>query len=170
MRAADVLIVDDNADLREFFVALLTLEGYLVAAAANGADALTYLRRFGPVAVVLLDLSMPVMDGWTFCREQQSDHRLADIPVVRRPQLCQSRLARPPASHRRRVGEAHRFSGGVICDSRVLPCAEITCSAIVVSTVRLNSFRRPAKAAVPSTCQKPRAHEGIQDGLASCDL
>ena len=82
VRAADVLIVDDDAELREFFVALLTLEGYHVTAAANGAEALAYLRRFGPVAVVLLDLSMPVMDGWTFCREQQSDRRLADIPVV----------------------------------------------------------------------------------------
>ena len=82
MRATDVLIVDDDAELRAFFVTSLTLEGYQVAAAANGADALAYLRRWGPVAVILLDLSMPVMDGWTFCRQQQSDERFAEIPVI----------------------------------------------------------------------------------------
>ncbi len=82
VRPTDVLIVDDDAELREFLVTSLTLEGYQVAAAANGADALAYLRRWGPVAVILLDLSMPVMDGWTFCRQQQSDEHLADITVI----------------------------------------------------------------------------------------
>jgi response regulator RpfG family c-di-GMP phosphodiesterase len=63
MRVTDVLIVDDDPQLREFFVTSLTLEGYQVAAAANGADALSYLRRRGPVGVILLDLS-DASDGW----------------------------------------------------------------------------------------------------------
>jgi CheY-like chemotaxis protein len=60
-----ILVVDDDTDLREAVVEALRSEGYRVTAAKNGADALSHLRLERP-ALVLLDLMMPVMDGWRF--------------------------------------------------------------------------------------------------------
>ena len=77
-----VLIVEDDADLREMMAQLLTVEGYTVEAAANGHDALEFLRS-GPLpALILLDLMMPVMDGWEFWRRQRDDPAIAAVPVV----------------------------------------------------------------------------------------
>jgi CheY-like chemotaxis protein len=53
-----------------------------VAVAANGREALDYLRQGEPPRVILLDLMMPVMDGWQFRQEQQHDSTLAPIPVL----------------------------------------------------------------------------------------
>jgi CheY-like chemotaxis protein len=77
-----VLIVEDDADLREMMAQLLTLEGFQAETAANGRDALEYLRRGDPPDVILLDLMMPVMDGWEFRRRQREDPALAKVPVV----------------------------------------------------------------------------------------
>jgi CheY-like chemotaxis protein len=80
--APTVLIVEDDPDLREMMAQLLTLEGLRASTAVNGLDALDYLRRSRKPQVILLDLMMPVMDGWEFRRQQRTDARLADIPVV----------------------------------------------------------------------------------------
>lgn len=77
-----VLIVEDDADLREMIAHLLTLEGLEAASVANGREALDYLRRSDTPNVILLDLMMPVMDGWEFRREQRADPALAQVPVV----------------------------------------------------------------------------------------
>lgn len=77
-----VLVVEDDADLREMMEQLLDLEGFIPLTAPNGRDALALLRERGPVKVILLDLMMPIMDGWEFRRQQRCDPRLADIPVV----------------------------------------------------------------------------------------
>jgi len=77
-----VLVVDDDSNLVRLMSKFLTLEGFASASAANGQEALTYLRGGGDARVILLDLRMPVMDGWTFRREQRSDPGLADIPIV----------------------------------------------------------------------------------------
>ena len=77
-----VLIVEDDADLREMMAQLLTLEGVRASTAVNGREALAYLRNGNKPNVILLDLMMPVMDGWEFRRQQQDDALLADIPVV----------------------------------------------------------------------------------------
>lgn len=61
---------------------LLSLEGYRAATAANGREALDYLRRSHVPDLILLDLMMPVMDGWEFRREQERDPTLAGVPVV----------------------------------------------------------------------------------------
>ena len=77
-----VLIVEDDADLREMMAQLLTLEGYHIDTAANGREALEYLNEAPHPDVILLDLMMPIMDGWEFRRRQQNDPALADVPVI----------------------------------------------------------------------------------------
>jgi CheY-like chemotaxis protein len=81
-RNCPVLIVEDDADLRDMMAQLLLLEGYGTAAVANGREALEYLRTSTPPEVILLDLMMPVMDGWEFRRQQQAEPPLKDVPVV----------------------------------------------------------------------------------------
>ena len=80
--AANVLVVDDDPNLVRLMSKFLKLEGFAPVTAANGQEALTYLRGGGEASVILLDLRMPVMDGWTFRTEQRRDPGLADIPIV----------------------------------------------------------------------------------------
>jgi CheY-like chemotaxis protein len=77
-----VLIVEDDVELRDMMAQLLTLEGFVATAVANGHEALEYLRKGDRPDIILLDLMMPVMDGWEFRRKQQSDPTLATVPVV----------------------------------------------------------------------------------------
>jgi CheY-like chemotaxis protein len=77
-----ILIVEDDSDLREMMEQLLSLEGFNPVTAANGRQALDYLRSSGTPNVILLDLMMPVMDGWEFRREQERDPAIARVPVV----------------------------------------------------------------------------------------
>ena len=77
-----VLVVEDDADLREGVIALLEAEGLTAAGAPDGEEALRLLRdRLVPSAIVL-DLTMPRMDGWRFRVRQTRDPRLATIPVI----------------------------------------------------------------------------------------
>jgi CheY-like chemotaxis protein len=77
-----ILIVEDDADLREMMAQLLTLEGFKAEAVANGREALAYLEKGDPPDLILLDLMMPVMDGWEFRRRQRQDPAFASVPVV----------------------------------------------------------------------------------------
>jgi CheY-like chemotaxis protein len=86
-----VLIVEDDADLREMMAQLLALEGYQTAAVANGREALEYLQHENAPNLILLDLMMPVMDGWEFRRHQQANPALAAVPVIVLSALDQSR-------------------------------------------------------------------------------
>ncbi|HEV3059516.1 MAG TPA: response regulator [Vicinamibacterales bacterium] len=88
-----VLIVEDDADLREMMAQLLALEGYQTAAVANGREALEYLQQENAPNLILLDLMMPVMDGWEFRRHQQANPALAAVPVIVLSALDQSRTA-----------------------------------------------------------------------------
>jgi len=76
-----VLVVDDDPDSRALLELALSLEGYVVFAAANGVEALDTAHRFHP-DVILLDLAMPVMDGFAFRAAQVLDPDLAAIPVI----------------------------------------------------------------------------------------
>ena len=78
-----VLIVDDDADTRSGLSELLVGEGYRVLTAGNGQEALASLRRMETrPAVILLDLMMPVMNGWEFLAERARDARLSGTPVI----------------------------------------------------------------------------------------
>ncbi len=76
-----ILVIDDDADIRESLSDMLTDEGHQVCVAANGQEALDLLRRSPAPCMILLDLMMPVMNGWQFVVEQASDPALAAIPV-----------------------------------------------------------------------------------------
>ena len=77
-----ILIVDDDGDIRETLSQILEEEGYGVLMASNGAEALARLREAPCPDLILLDLMMPVMDGWQFRTEQRRDPALAEIPVI----------------------------------------------------------------------------------------
>ena len=77
-----ILIVEDDSDLREALSEVLRDEGYAVAMAADGREALDHLRRESRPSLILLDLTMPVMNGWQFRDEQRRDPDLSEIPVV----------------------------------------------------------------------------------------
>jgi len=77
-----ILVVEDDEDAREAMIALLQLKGYHAVPAGNGKEALDYLHRAPVPDLIILDLWMPVMDGWQFRRAQVKDPRLAQIPVI----------------------------------------------------------------------------------------
>jgi CheY-like chemotaxis protein len=78
-----ILLVEDDADIADAMKQMLELEGYEVDRASHGAEALSMLRDSGASAdLILLDLWMPVMDGFAFRKAQLSDSELAAIPVV----------------------------------------------------------------------------------------
>ena len=78
-----ILVVDDDADIRVTLGELLEAEGYVVATAAHGEEALTMLRAADqPPALILLDLMMPVMNGWQFLQVRQDDETLRRVPVA----------------------------------------------------------------------------------------
>ena len=79
----DVMVVEDDYAIRETLRELLEEEGYRVTQAANGAEALARLRDTeGRPSLILLDLMMPVMDGWEFRSAIARDPKLASIPVI----------------------------------------------------------------------------------------
>src|SRR4051794_37811606 len=86
-----VLIVEDDGDLRDMMAQLLSLEGFNAATVSNGREALEYLRNADHPDVILLDLMMPVMDGWEFRRRQQEDPAASRVPVIVLSALDQSR-------------------------------------------------------------------------------
>jgi CheY-like chemotaxis protein len=77
-----ILIVEDHEFAREALAALLTTTGYDVVEAENGREALAVLAKGPRPDVILLDLMMPVMDGWEFMRRQRRDWRLCTIPTI----------------------------------------------------------------------------------------
>jgi CheY-like chemotaxis protein len=77
-----VLVVDDDEDVRDAMRELLQRKGYAVRVANDGHQALELLAITETPCVVLLDLVMPVMDGWQFLASVQSNPLLAQIPVV----------------------------------------------------------------------------------------
>jgi CheY-like chemotaxis protein len=79
---SDVLVVDDDADIRYALKTVLELEGYHVALAANGREAWEWLQSAPLPALILLDLMMPVMNGAELLGRVRADDRLQSVPVV----------------------------------------------------------------------------------------
>ncbi|HEX4448573.1 MAG TPA: response regulator [Polyangiaceae bacterium] len=81
-----ILVVDDDTDIRDAMCLILEHSGYQTVAAANGAEALRVLGERGgdgrSVDLILLDMMMPVMDGWGFRSSQLEWAAVAEIPVV----------------------------------------------------------------------------------------
>ncbi len=82
-RKQKILLVDDDRDVIDALRLVLSEEGYEVATASNGYEALLYLKSHSPPpSLILLDVMMPIMDGYEFRIEQQRDPSIARIPVV----------------------------------------------------------------------------------------
>ena len=80
---AAILVVDDDRNVCDLISSILGERGYRTIVAGNGREALAYLRgREAHPGLILLDLMMPVMNGWEFRRAQQDDPSIADIPVA----------------------------------------------------------------------------------------
>jgi|SRR5215469_6799403 len=77
-----ILVVEDDEDAREALVALLQMKGYHAVPASNGREALEYLQHARAPDLIILDLWMPIMNGWQFREEQMRDPRLAGVPVI----------------------------------------------------------------------------------------
>lgn len=79
---ASILLIEDDAAIRETITDVLSDEGYRIASASNGREGLVHLAG-GPLpSLIILDVMMPVMDGIEFRRRQVSDPRTAHVPVV----------------------------------------------------------------------------------------
>ena len=83
MRDGPILVVDDDVDIREVLAETLEDRGFEVVTAANGLDAIRIVRRMtAPPSIILLDLMMPVMDGYGLLEVRRNDPTLASIPVA----------------------------------------------------------------------------------------
>jgi CheY-like chemotaxis protein len=94
-----ILVVEDDPDLREGMTDLLELAGYTVRSAEHGRDALDLLAdpSAGRPIMALVDLFMPIMDGWTFIEALRAQPHLADLPVVVMTASGPAALAKAPA-------------------------------------------------------------------------
>ena len=79
--AGGILVVDDDPDLREFLRLMLTSMGFEVTSAANGQEALDDMECHDP-DLILLDMKMPVMNGWEFCRALEGRDSRPPIVVL----------------------------------------------------------------------------------------
>ena len=77
-----ILIVEDDLDVAESVADVLQSAGYCTAIAGNGREALDHLQKNNHPDLILLDMMMPVMDGWQFRAEQRKLPALDSIPVV----------------------------------------------------------------------------------------
>ena len=77
-----ILVVEDNIDIQESLKATLEMEGFKVFTADNGKEAIDRLEKMPTPCLILLDLMMPVMNGWEFVEEIGKDIMLSSIPIV----------------------------------------------------------------------------------------
>jgi two-component system CheB/CheR fusion protein len=93
----DILIVDDDATLREGLIELFRMEGLSAVGSSTGSDALFLLQKGLKPRVMLVDLDMPVMNGWELIRALGTLPSLPDIPVIVMSGIAPESLAPRPA-------------------------------------------------------------------------
>jgi CheY-like chemotaxis protein len=81
-RSKIILVVEDDEGIRETLKFALELDGYKVSTAANGQEGIELLQTIPKPGLILLDLMMPVMDGWGFIAALEKDMAFSTIPVV----------------------------------------------------------------------------------------
>ena len=81
-KSSRILVVDDDDAILGSLRGLLESEGYSVETAHDGRDALDKLAQMEPPQLILLDLKMPVMDGWQFLSERPRDAASGMVPIV----------------------------------------------------------------------------------------
>jgi CheY-like chemotaxis protein len=77
-----ILVIEDDKPIREMIKALLEIEGYTVLAAANGKEGIMALQQDARPHLILLDMMMPVMNGWDFLDFLKANSEGSKIPVV----------------------------------------------------------------------------------------
>lgn len=77
-----ILVVEDNREIQDSLKMALEVEGYDVFTADNGKEGMDQLAKMAPPCLILLDLMMPVMNGWEFVEEINKDMLLSTIPIV----------------------------------------------------------------------------------------
>lgn len=82
MSCENILIIEDDESIREMLRLMLELEGYQVYVAENGASGLNMASQIQHLCLILLDLMMPLMDGWQFVEAVSKNPALSQIPVV----------------------------------------------------------------------------------------
>ena len=115
-----VLIVEDEPDVREAMAMLLGLKGYEVREAPDGMSALATMHEQPPGAVIL-DLTMPVMDGWTVRQHMKADPQLAGVPIIVvsgvadvGPELRDCAVLKKPVDADRLLAEVRRCLDGAV--------------------------------------------------------
>lgn len=81
-KAKTILVIEDEEDIRALVSEALEMDGYLVVPAANGQEGIDALRVIDPPQLIILDLMMPVKDGYQFRLEQTAEPRWRNIPVI----------------------------------------------------------------------------------------
>jgi CheY-like chemotaxis protein len=136
----DVLVVDDDKELRESLLELIQQWGFVAIAAGDGAEALRLVSNRRP-RLVLLDLEMPVMNGWQFLERRRSDRRLAETPVIimsaRRNELArrgdvQDRLEKPLEEPALLATLNAILSGASVDPARPLPDSDAPATILVI--------------------------------------
>ena len=122
-----ILVVDDSITVRRVTQRLLQREGYRVAMAADGLQALERLQEERP-AVVLSDIEMPRMDGFDLARNIRGDARLHDLPIV----MITSRIAGKHREHARELGVDH-YLGKPYSEEELMSLVRHYCNAVPAS-------------------------------------
>jgi chemosensory pili system protein ChpA (sensor histidine kinase/response regulator) len=119
-----ILVVDDSITVRRVTQRLLKREGYRVALAADGLQALEKLLEEKP-ALVLSDIEMPKMDGFDLARNIRGDARLRDLPII----MITSRIAEKHREHARKLGVDH-YLGKPYSEDELLGLVRGYCSSV----------------------------------------
>jgi CheY-like chemotaxis protein len=90
-----ILVIEDDEGIRTMMQAALEWEGYRVLTATNGKEGIDVLQNSSPICMILLDLMMPVMDGWEFMHAIEADQQFQGIPVVVATAFGEKTMSRP---------------------------------------------------------------------------